>query len=308
MDNQVYYILSNHIVRRFDCEKQIDEEVLSEEDLCRICSFEYWPESTYILIAKSEQDLLLNVEDNIFICPIDGDLKTDCIGVNTLFPKEDRTGGEQIIRYRGVRIGRHYDVHKDRYQITDIWEEKDGRSLFSYNERYTIKAGETQVILNHTMSHCDYTYQAEGMSREQGIGCLNVAAYKNSHIQGNELTTENGDIIGLVHVPRKSYYDSFDPSQDELKYDALFRLNPRTGESSILYCPWNNFTRIIGYQDGVVYLMKNFKIYSRVMESKEENQIVELPKDTYYGFDWQGDYLIVLDRDGIYGAYKVRQH
>ncbi len=306
VDSMFYYVLSNHVIRRFDLEKQIDEEILSEEDMRRMCGFEHWPESTYILIARSEQDILLNVEDNIFICPVDGNLKTDCIGVNTLFSEEKRTGGEQVIQYRGMRIGRRYDVKKEKYQITDIWKEKNGRPLFSYGERYTIKVEETQVILNHTRGYCNYTYQVEGTPKEQGIRCLNTTAYKNSHIQGNELTTENGHIIGLVHVPRESYCDSFDPSQDELKCDVLFQLNPKTGENSILYKTENNRTRIIGYQDGVIYLLRDFKIYSSIMESKEEKLIAELPEDTFYEFDWQGDYLIVICRDGIYGAYKVR--
>ena len=120
------------------------------------------------------------------------------------------------------------------------------------------------------------------------------------------MTSENGHIIGLVHVPRESYCDSFDPSQDELKCDVLFQLNPKTGENSILYKTENNRTRIIGYQDGVIYLLRDFKIYSSIMESKEEKLIAELPEDTFYEFDWQGDYLIVICRDGIYGAYKVR--
>lgn len=301
--SHVYYVLSNHIVRRFDCEKQADEEVLSEEDIRSICDLERW---TYLFVTSSGQNLVLDIDDSFFICPLDGDLKMNCIGVNTLFPEEDRTGEEQVTQYRGIHIGRHYDLKKEKYQITDLWEEKDGRPLFSYGERYTIKSGETQVILNHTRDYRDYSYQVEGTLREQRIRCLNVSAYEHSHIQGNELTTENGDVIGLVHVPRKPHYDSFDPSQDELKYDALFRLNPKTGENSIFYRTQNQYTRIIGYQDGMIYLLRNFKIYSRAVKSEEEQQIAELPKDTYYKFDWQGDYLIVINQDGIYGAYKVR--
>ena len=109
-----------------------------------------------------------------------------------------------------------------------------------------------------------------------------------------------------MHVPKNFHRNSFDPLQDELKCDVLFRLNPNTGESSILHRTLNNRTRIIGYQDGVIYLLKNFKIYSRTVENKEEKMLVELPKDTYYEFDWQGDYLVVIRQDSIFGAYKVR--
>ena len=53
----------------------------------------------------------------------------------------------------------------------------------------------------------------------------------------------NGEIIGLLHVPK----NPMNLSQKELKYDVLFRLDPETGESSILYCARNKCTRIIEY-------------------------------------------------------------
>ena len=117
---------------------------------------------------------------------------------------------------------------------------------------------------------------------------------------------EKGEIIGLLHVPINLRRDPLNPSQKELKYDVLFRLDPETGENSILYRARNNRTRIIGYQDGVIYLMNNYRIYTKTMESGETKLFLKLPRDTSYKFDWQGDYLIVMRGYEIYGAYKVR--
>ncbi len=305
--DQIYYALTDHTVRRFDCSTQTDEEIFSEMEICSMCGWDHFPEGAYIYITRSERDLLLKVNDNIFICPIEGDLKTDCAEVNTLFPKEDRTGREQVVLYRGMGIRRHYDAEKEKYQMTDFWEEGNGRMIFTYGDRYTIKAGGKRVILKHKRGLCDYSYQVEGDSEEHEIKYLNVPVCEYAYIQGNKLTIDNGEIIGLLHVPENLRCNSLNPAQDELKYDVLFRLNPKTGESSILYQAKNNRTRIIGYQDGLIYLLKDSKIYTRTAGSGEEKMLFELSEeDVNYMFDWQGDYLIVICQNSIFGAYKVR--
>lgn len=307
--DQMYYALTDHTVRRFDCGTQTDEEIFSEMEVCSMCGWDHWLEGAYIYITRSERNLLLNVNHNIFICPIDGDLKTDCVEVNTLFPKEDRTGREQVVLYRGMGIRRLYDVEKEKYQITDFWEEENGLAIFIYGDRYIIKAGGERVVLKHKLGLCDYSYQVEGDSEEHEIKYLNVPVCEYAYIQRNKLTTDNGEIIGLLHVPENLRCNPFDPSQDELKYDVLFSLNPETGENSILYQTKNNRTRVIGYQNGVIYLMKNYRnhygIYTKTEGSKKAELFLELPGDTGYKFDWQGDYLIVIRQNSIFGAYNV---
>ena len=56
----------------------------------------------------------------------------------------------------------------------------------------------------------------------------------------------------------------------------------------------------------MIYLLKDYKIYTRTVENEKEKLVVELPSDTNHMFDWQGDYLIVIRQDSIYGAFKVR--
>lgn len=119
--DQIYYVLSDDMVRRFDCGKQADEEVLSRKDILRIYSEEDMPDSVGVSIKKSERCLLLmvngyDVEEHLYICPIDGNLKKDFTEMNDLFPKEDQTGIEQIVLYQGIRIKRYYDTEKEKYE------------------------------------------------------------------------------------------------------------------------------------------------------------------------------------------------
>lgn len=290
--NQVYYSLSDDSVRRFDWEMQIDEEVLSREDILRLHGRKDWEGllySNHISLGKYGECLVLylylneNLKAYVYACPVDGDLKTDIVDVNDLFPKEDKTGREQTIVYRGMRIKRYYNMKIEEYRIS---------SLTEADELVTL--------------HSDHTYSVEGSPTEHEIECLNESAYSFAIIQKKNLTTENGRIIGLLHVPKNARCDRYDPSQKELKYDVLFSLSPETGESSILYKARNNRTRIIGYQDGLIYLLHNYRIYTKEADGGKTELFLKLPRDSGYTFSWQGDYLIVMCHGNIFGTYKVR--
>lgn len=292
--DQVYYSLTDDSVRRFDWEKQIDEVVFSREDILRLHDRKEWEGllySKHISLGKYGKCLVLYLDVNknnkayVYVCPIDGDLKTDIVEVNNLFPKEDRTGREQTIVYRGMRIKRYYDMEKQRYVISSLKEAEQLVTLYCEG-----------------WPSGDFYYSVEGSPAEHKIECLNEYA----EIQKSKLTTENGKIIGLLHVPKNIRLDPIDPSQKELKHDVLFSLDPETGESSILYKARNNRTRIIGYQDGLIYLLHNYRIYTKEADSGKINLFLKLPRDSGYMFDWQGDYLVVLLHGNMFGTYKVR--
>ncbi|MDE5598690.1 MAG: hypothetical protein K2J04_12790, partial [Lachnospiraceae bacterium] len=119
----IYYVLSDDTVRRFDCGKQIDEEVLSREDILRLYDEEKVSEYFSIMIKSYGECLLLSLGDSRkeynFVCPVDGDLKKDCIEVNDLFPEENKSGMEEEIVYQGIRFQRYYDIEKERYILLE---------------------------------------------------------------------------------------------------------------------------------------------------------------------------------------------
>lgn len=313
VDDWIYYVMSD-TVRRFNYRKQEDEEILSIEDIHRMFEQKEFPEYARLVIKKAGKCLLLTLDEYmreyIFVCPVDGNLKTDCIEVNALFLEENKTGTEQMILYQGIRIQRYYNKEEERYSIIAVGEAESGRAILGNNQRCVIRVDEKLISLGHKSDEWGFFYCVEGDSEEYTIDCLDDSEYQNSVIQKDKLTVENGEIIGLLHVVKNRYCNPYDPPQRDLKYDVLFSLNPETGESRILYRVRNNRTRIIGYRDGVVYLMNNYKIYSQTIGFKENTLLLELPQDHDYIFDWQGDYLIVMCeyekyKYKIVGAYKI---
>ena len=66
----IYSTLSDETVRRFDCGKMVDEEVLSREDILRMWDLEQLSESAYVVITRSKSCLLLWLNEymrNIFM-------------------------------------------------------------------------------------------------------------------------------------------------------------------------------------------------------------------------------------------------
>ena len=84
------YSVVNQTVRRFDLERQTDEEILSEEDIGSMCGLTAIPDELSVTIKRTRKNWLLTIdgyeeEARYYICPIDGNMKTDCVEVNTLF-------------------------------------------------------------------------------------------------------------------------------------------------------------------------------------------------------------------------------
>lgn len=108
---------------------------------------------------------------------------------------------------------------------------------------------------------------------------------------------EDDKIVGITQVPLNIRYRGSRLKQKGLRYDILFSYVPATGKCEILYQPKNNRTRIIGYQDGVIYLFKNNKIFRQFLDSDESEELVALPESSCYTFDWWEDYLLVFDHE-----------
>lgn len=296
----IYYVSSLHTVRRLNPGTQEDEEVLSVEDMLRICDKN--ESITHVVLKGYEECLILMLqagEKNYYISPVNRNMKTDCIDVNTLFQTENQTGEEEEIVYQGICIERYYDVSVKDYKITEIREEESGYTFFGPSEGTEIRADDRMVSLWYKSGGAGYFYSVEGELEEHKIDCLEKYSTLTTRIQRNKLMVEDGEIIGLLHVARNVRCDPYDPEQKDLKYDVLFKLNPETGESCILYNTGNKRTRIIGYRDGTVYLLQNHKVYAQTIDGGNKTLLLRLPNYRYYGFDWQGDYLIVQYKSGV---------
>ena len=201
---------------------------------------------------------------------------------------------EELITYRCPVDG---DVATQLQQI-------DTTSHFSSNistdnEQYTHLAGRNIVVKKdeRTRVNMYFSYQVEG-EQEKFIDCFNKKGYANSRLVKGYLTAENeNEIKGIMSVSGNRR-ESVLLNQGDIVRDMLFELNIDTGESQILYDTKNNQTRIVGYEDGILYLFKNnYKVYKQPLSGGEATEILSIPKSNDVIFDWCEDYLIVRYRD-----------
>lgn len=254
-------------------------------------------EISLVRVEIYEDNLLIEINDRystqVYICPTDDSMNPELTDVNDLFPKENGLEEVEKILYKGIIIERQYDEERGKYTIIGVRDEESGRRIFNDYYEACLKADGEDVYIWKEDS--GFWYREEGSSVKHNISCLSGSEYENSKIYESKLTVENGEIIGLVHAVRDYRSASDYPDQGDLRYDVLFRLNPKEGENSILYKPENNRTRIIGYQDGIIYLMEKYKIYGQPVEDEGERILLyELPEHTDCRFDWQEGHLLVF--------------
>ncbi len=276
------------------------------------------------LIVKSESDSIsLSIyNDNLiwdeckdhkytYICPLGGNPEEESVDVNLLFKEDDVTGKQQTTVYKGMVICRQYDVEEGYYDINYIREEKTNRTLmYDYEEEAIDFYGKRIVFRNVTEGEStldSFQYNIEG---EQEWHLLSCFVDNHAGIYGNYLTVENGTIIGLISIPSNVQYN-YQMYQRDLDRDILFQLNPQTRESSIIFDAEDNRTRIIGYQDSMIYLLRDYKIYRQAVNSEKLEELIEIPRNDEYLFDWQGDYLIIRYDDykhdyEVAATYKIK--
>ncbi|MDE7062582.1 MAG: hypothetical protein K2O73_04975, partial [Lachnospiraceae bacterium] len=257
-------------------------------------------EISLVRVEIYEDNLLIEINNRystqVYICPTDDSMNPELTDVNDLFPEENGLEVVEKILYKGIIIERQYDEERGKYTIIGVRDEESGRRIFSDYYEACLKVDGEDVYIWKEDS--EFWYCEEGSSMKHNISCLSGNEYENTLIFERKLTVENGEIIGLIHTVRDYRSQPDYPNQGDLRYDVLFRLNPKTGENSILYKPENNRTRIIGYQDSIIYLMEKYKIYSQSVEDGEERILLyELPEHTDYRFDWQGGHLLIFYDD-----------
>lgn len=172
--------------------------------------------------------------------------------------------------------------------------DEQGYKILYANMDNSIWVDETLVRFSKDVDTEQVQYSLNATGLWNKLSVFSDDRYENSEIYDDYLTVENGKIIGLLSVSRHwAVYDELE--QNMLDKDVLFELDIETGKSRKLYDTRNNLTKIIGYQKGIVYLVKNEKVYAHTLETEEETELFELPKGLNYIIDWQADYLIIRE-------------
>lgn len=224
-----------------------------------------------------------------YICAIGGDMRDESTELLFLFDEEDKSGEEQFTVFQGMLVGRQYDSSMGAYGITCVKGETGEDILKDLNG--------PRVLVNDSLFSAE-TLQWKDSLEEMIKPTRDLVEY----IGPADLTVEDGKIIGLT-----SALHHYPVDQDSVDFDFLFEVDPETGQIRILYSQKTNMPRIIGYKDGMVYLMENYKLYREPIDGGERVELFDLPEENTMHFKWYGDYLMIRGNENkIIGAYLVK--
>jgi len=230
----------------------------------------------------------------VFLCYIEGDILKDSFDINSLFRTEDKSGEIQQAVYNGVKIERYYISSYGSYKTIGIRDEKGNKVLYSIED--SIIVDNKKVRFTKEAGTSDFQYSIDGEEGQHDIEWLQEEEFECSTIEEEYLTAENGKIIGWISVSRHPNV-AINLYQSDIDRDILFDLDIETGESRILYDTKSNQEKIIGYEEGTLYLVRGGKVYSHLLDGGQERELFELPEEEEYIIDWQAGYLIIRNEN-----------
>lgn len=237
---------------------------------------------------------LYDDNDIDYVCPVDKNPNDGSVPWMEMFEENKLDGNEQFIFFNGMTIGRYYDKESDTYHITCIREEASGRRIVPWD-----LYGPRLLIDDDWYSILD---------RKEDIK-YEVMGHNNTwDIVENQLTVEDGRIVGILteFLAPSSRQDNV--SQYYIGDDFLFEINLKTNKISTIYST-NGSTRIIGYEDGLVYLLddKSYKVSVNLMDEDGEEELFEIPKQDKIFIDWSNDHIIVHNKETVILIYSVEK-
>lgn len=160
----------------------------------------------------------------------------------------------------------------------------------------------------------DYFYYQKGFGAgKHEIECLSEYRYCYSEIWFDNVAVEGKKLIGILSVSKDSK-TGYNLYQEEIEEDVLFEVDLQNNSSRIIYNTGNNKTRIIGYREGMIYLLKDGVIYEEEIKKETREELLDLREEDFYradtayrrtfNFYWQGDSLIIWTYSG--GEIKVK--
>lgn len=133
--------------------------------------------------------------------------------------------------------------------------------------------------------------------RQAAETALMQLGYAGFYIRASNFVQSDGKYVGITEIPLFDVYQVDRLEQSSLRNDILFSYDPDADRCEILYQSKNNRTRIIGYQDGNVYLYQRDRIFCKNLETGKQKILAWLPKSLTYTFDWWEGQLIVIDHE-----------
>lgn len=241
------------------------------------------------------------IHDDIYVCPTDGNPEEDSISLFEQFKDDDSREWWKEVVFRGWRIQQYNN------RIVSVIDDENGQVIYSnfsgYAQNFSCPTAlwlgdEWLLIAKYDGSSGDFWYQRMNEEEKYKIECLEDERYRYSDILPYFLTVENQKVIGLLTVSKR-VMAGIELPQKKIRNDLLFEIDLETDTSRIIYSTKNNRTRIIGYKEGTVYLLRDGTIYREEMEGAGSEELMDLQEEGWelyeqdIYFDWHGDNLII---------------
>lgn len=281
-----------------------------------------YAEPDRICEVATYNDLIIYREyegNDFYICPAKGNPQTDSINLRSLIEAENiqeqdvQKGVYQVqeVFYQGLRVVFFREDAGDDYRVLGILDAESKEIIWTnvsnpLNYLGSVFWGEGEWIIFTRSSEGNF-YQREGEADRHRFECLDDPKYKAIGIAPSLLTMEGECLVGLMstHNPIFGY---FRYNQEDEDNDILFEINLETNTSRIIYETDKAQTRIIGYKNGVVYLLEDDVIYRGWIDRPEREEIYDLLEQGWklytaegehicVGFRWQGDNLILQTKN-----------
>ena len=250
--------------------------------------------------------------DGYEICavPVDGNPEKDCVSILELFGEDglDSEGSGEV-SFLGWKIRRY--PNGENYWSWDITDQQTGNIIEGgiFDHRQLLYVDDVKVEFSRNVSSTEsyFNYRRDGEDDWHEIHCLDGRKYNLSYLDTSCMVLENNMIFALLTVASGSQVGR-GLSQYNTQSDVLFVINLDTDTSSIVFDTQNNETRIIGYREGILFLLENDIIYRKELRTgrkeklydfgeegwvlyKENDEHEKIHKSVY--FEWQGNNLIM---------------
>lgn len=239
------------------------------------------------------------IHDDVYVCPTDGNPEEDSISLFEQFKDDDSREWWKEVVFRGWRIQQYNN------RIVSVIDDESGEKIYSNFSGYSsgikptaLWMGGEWLLFTHSSGYSDFEYQRTNEGERHKIECLADKRYHYSNIEIFHMVMENQKVIVLLTVSKRDMTGT-DLQQKKIRNDLLFEIDLETDTSRIIYSTKNNRTRIIGYKEGKVYLLRDGTIYREEMEGAGSEEVMDLQEEGWelyeqdIYFDWHGDNLII---------------
>ena len=297
---------------------------------------ENMPEISGINVCNGYLVYKIYGESNYYLYPATGYAEEEPIAVKNIFKEMgDKTDLDiQTVTYEGIDIVGRFGNAAGGVEYISLRDESSGMELLPREATLLLDDGRLiwfdsfgdymQYVDDYDdLEECEIRMLMGSGSMHTSIGsdsekneviCLDAIWSYNigpfAAVPSRSMIQDGDEIICLLRSGW-DYIDEYTNKWNITMYgDVLFKWNMKTGESSILYASSNEddeYTRVIGYKDGNIYLLHNRCVSVRSVDGENQKRLFRIPnRKEIRSFDWQGDYLIVTGADGkVLKAYKV---